>query len=75
MKDVFRGTYSEVINIKNLIENIEIKAFIANELMANIEPWAVTSAGLNPVVLKVADEDFEKAIEIIKEYLSGNLSL
>lgn len=75
MKDLFRGTYSEVINIKNLLENSDIKTFIANELMANIEPWVVTSAGFNPVLLKVAEEDYEKAIEIINDYLSGKLSL
>ena len=75
MKDVFRGTYSEAINVKNLIENSNINVFSSNELMANIEPWAVTTAGFNPVVLKVNDENYEKATAIVIEFLNGNLDL
>jgi hypothetical protein len=62
---IYKGTYSEVINLKNILENKGINSFIINELMSTIEPWAVTSGGLNPFELSIHEQDFEKAkIEI-----------
>lgn len=75
MKKVFSGSYSEAMNVKNLLEIQEISTFVQNEMMANIEPWVVTSGGLNPVTLQVDDTDFEKATEIITDYLAGNNDL
>ena len=43
--------------------------------MANIEPWAVSSGGFNPVILKVKDDDFEKAKKLIEDYEKGNLNI
>ncbi len=68
MTIIYKGTYSEVINLKNLLENNNITAFVINELMASIEPWAVTAGGLNPVLLSIANEDFEKATPIIESF-------
>ena len=75
MKDIYRGSFSEVNNIKNVLEKIGVNAFVANQLMAKLEPWVVTADGFNPVVLKVADEDYDKSIAVIKEYLDGTFSL
>ena len=70
MIDLFRGTYFEAMNMKNLLENNSIEVFTQNENMANIEPWVVTAGGFNPVILKVNEEDLERAKEIIEEYQS-----
>jgi len=59
--------------MRNLLENTNIEVFTENEIMSNIEPWAVTSGGFNPVILKVNDEDFESAKKIIEDYENGNL--
>ena len=75
MTDIFRGTYFEAMNIRNLLENENIEVFTQNENMSSIEPWAVTSGGFNPVILKVNDEDFETAKKIIEDYENGNLNL
>ncbi len=75
MTTIYKGTYSEVINLKNLLENSNIASFILNELMANIEPWAVTAGGLNPVSLSIQDEDFEKAKAIIDFFKQKNTNL
>lgn len=75
MKNIFSGTFSETMNVRNLLENINIQVFTENENMANIEPWAISSGGFNPVILKINDKDFEKAKKIIEDYESGNLNI
>jgi hypothetical protein len=56
---VFNGSYFEAINIRNLLEEKGISVFIQNEYMSSIEPWVVTSGGLNPVKLQVDESDFD----------------
>lgn len=68
MTNLFRGTYFEAMNMKNLLENNNIEVFTENENMSNIGPWVVTSGGFDPVILKVDDEDFENAKKVIKDY-------
>ena len=68
----FSGSYFEAMNVRNLLEEKEISVFIQNEYMSSIEPWTVTSGGLNPVKLQVDEEDFEEAKTIIEDYLNGN---
>jgi len=72
---VFNGGYFEAMNVRNLLEEKEISVFIQNEYMSNIEPWVVTSGGLNPVKLQVNESDFEEAKNIIQNYLDGNNNL
>jgi hypothetical protein len=69
---VFNGAYFEAMNVKNLLEEKEISVFIQNEYMSTIEPWAVTSGGLNPVKLQVDSSDLEEAQIIVKNYLDEN---
>ncbi len=42
--------------------------------MGTIQPWTITSGGFNPVILKVKNEDFDKAKKIIEDYENGNLN-
>ena len=70
MVDLFRGSYFEVMNMKNLLESCNIDVFVLNENMSIIEPWVVTAGGFNPVTLRVNEEDFEKAKAIVEEYLN-----
>jgi hypothetical protein len=43
--------------------------------MSTIEPWVVTSGGLNPVKLQVNEDYFEQAESIIMNYLDGNINI
>ncbi|MCI4443268.1 MAG: DUF2007 domain-containing protein [Lentimicrobium sp.] len=69
---VFNGAYFEAMNVRNLLEEKEISVFIQNEYMSSIEPWVVTSGGLNPVKLQVDEADFEDAKIVVQNYLDGN---
>lgn len=75
MTDIFRGTFIETMNIRNLLESINIEVFTQNENMGTIQPWTVSSGGFSPVILKVNEEDFDKAKKIIEDYENGNLNL
>ena len=75
MINIFSGTYSETMNIRNLLENINIEVYTQNENMGTIQPWTITSGGFNPVILKVKNEDFDKAKKIIEDYENGNLNI
>ena len=75
MKVIFNGSYFEAMNVKNLLEGAGITVFVQNEYMSTIEPWVVTSGGLNPVKLQVNEDDFEQAESIIKNYLDGNKNI
>ena len=75
MITVFNGTNFEAMNVRNLLENDGITVFVKNEYMSSVEPWVVTSGGLNPVKLQVDESDFEQTKKIIEDYLSGNNTL
>lgn len=75
MIPIFKGTFSEAMNVRNLLEQMNIEVFTENEYMSNIEPWVVSSGGMNPVTLKVGSKDLEKAEKIIADYQNGNLEI
>ncbi|RRJ90802.1 putative signal transducing protein [Flavobacterium macacae] len=74
MKNIFVGTYLEALNIKNLLANYKIDAFLLNETLSNIEP-VITAGGLNTAILQVREEIFERAARLLQEYEQGNLGL
>jgi hypothetical protein len=72
---VFSGSYFEAMNVRNLLESKGISVFSQNEYMSNIEPWVVTSGGVNPLKLQIDEADFDDAKKTIEDYLAGNNSL
>jgi hypothetical protein len=72
MKVIFDGSYFEAMIVRNLLEGAGITVFVQNEYMSTIEPWVVTSGGLNPVKLQVNEDDFEKAKQIVDDYRKQN---
>jgi len=72
---IYSGSFIEAANIRNLLESRGIEVFASNEQMANIEPWAVSPGGQNPVVLSVGEPDYEKAKRVLEDYASGGLGI
>lgn len=72
MKAIFDGSYFEAMNVRNLLEGLGITVFVQNEYMSTIEPWVVTSGGLNPVKLQVNEDDLEKTKQIVDNYRKQN---
>lgn len=71
MIEIFRGTFFEVMNIKNLLENENISSFIQNENMSSIIPSDVTSGGVAAAFLKINTEDFIKVKKILEDRENG----
>ena len=75
MVEVFRGSYIEAMNVKNLIENNNIVVFTVNEYLSSIDPWVVTAGGNAPAILKVNDDDYQTAKKVIDDFNSGVYTL
>ena len=75
MIEIFRGSNIESMNIRNLLESRNIHVFVINELMSSIEPWVVSPGGNNPTILKVNEQDYKNALDVIEEYNSNSLNL
>ena len=75
MVEIFRGSYIEVMNIKNLLENNAIFVSTANEYMSSIQPWSVSAGGNAPAILNIREEDLENASKIIQDYNNGEYNL
>lgn len=72
---IFRGNQIEVMNIKNLLDNVGIESFIQNQYMSVLEPWLVTSGGYNASSLQVKTSDYEKAKKIVDDFNKGEYDL
>lgn len=75
MIEILRGSYIEVVSIKNLLESHNISVFIGNEYISTIQPWSISSGGVAPAILKVQENEYEKATKIMDNYNKGEYSL
>lgn len=75
MVEVFRGSYIEALNVKNLLENRKIVVFTANEYMSIIDPWSVTAGGYVSAILKVNKEDYDNAKKVVDDFNIGEYIL
>jgi hypothetical protein len=75
MIEIFRGSYIEAMNIKNLLESNDIPVFTANEYMSTIQPWSVSAGGNDSAILKVQEKDLEHGKKIIDDYNKGEYNL
>ena len=67
----FSGSSIESMGIMNLLESNGIPVYEDNALMATIEPFAVSPGGFGSSVIKVAEEDYEKALKVLEDYNNG----
>jgi hypothetical protein len=72
---IFRGNQIEVMNIKNLLDNVGIESFIQNQHMSVLEPWLVTAGGYNATTLQIESSDYEKAKKILDDFNNGEYNL
>lgn len=69
---VFSGGYEESLVLKALLENYNIAVYQENFLLSTIHPWAISSGSFDASILRVDDNDLERAKRIIEDY-SDNL--
>jgi hypothetical protein len=66
--DVFAGTAWEAALVKSLLENAEIEVFLKDEIRGTMAPWHISPGGTDPVKVVVAGADFEKAMEVVRDF-------
>ncbi len=66
--EIFSGTQWEATMIKSLLENEQIESFIKNEIMGTLNPFYTSSSGSLQVQLMVSSNDFDKSLNVVKEY-------
>jgi hypothetical protein len=69
--EIFRGSSIESMGIMNLLESNGIPVYEDSALMATIEPFAVSPGGFGSSIIKVAQEDYDKALKVIEDYNNG----
>lgn len=69
--EVFDGNDWEASMVKSLLDNAEIESFIKDEKMGVLAPWNVAGGGAGSVKIFVSNVDFEKAMEVVDEYLKA----
>ncbi|HEX7584020.1 MAG TPA: DUF2007-related protein [Prolixibacteraceae bacterium] len=69
--EVFDGNDWEASMVKSLLDNAEIESFIKDEKMGVLAPWNVAGGGAGSVKIFVSNIDYEKAKEVVDEYLKA----
>ena len=66
--EVYAGTTWQAGMVKSLLENVDIEAFLKDEIMGTLNPWWTAPGGAGSVSVFVATLDYEKAKLIVDEY-------
>lgn len=54
--------------VKSLLENVDIKTFLNDEIIGTLSPWWTAPGGAGSVKVIVSKSDFDKAKLIVDEY-------
>lgn len=68
---VFEGNDWQASMVKSLLDNAEIEAFIKDEKMGVLAPWNVAAGGAGAVKIFVSNLDYERAREVVTEYINA----
>ncbi len=66
--EVFAGTAWEAGLVKSMLEDMEIEAFLKDQIMGIMNPWYVTPGGFGSIKVVVAHQDEEKAKKVVEDY-------
>jgi hypothetical protein len=69
--EVFNGNDWEASMVKSLLDNAEIESFIKDEKMGVLAPWNIAAGGAGSVKIFVSNVDYEKAKEVVDEYIKA----
>jgi hypothetical protein len=66
--EIFAGTPWQAGMVKSLLENAEIEAFLADEIIGTLSPWWTAPGGAGAVRVFVSIRDYEKAKTFVEDY-------
>lgn len=71
--EVFAGNPWQVGLVKSMLDNAEIESFIKDEILGTLVPWWTSPGGAGSIALFVSNRDYEKAYQIVEEYMKKQL--
>ncbi|MNY64339.1 hypothetical protein D3C86_2014320 [compost metagenome] len=72
---IHNGSKNEALILKVLLESFSIQVFEDSSLMSVFNPWGILIGDLNSVKLRVNEDDYVKAKEIINDYKANEYHL
>jgi len=66
--EIFAGTTWQAGMVKSLLENAEIEAFLADEIIGTLSPWWTAPGGAGSVKVFISSLDIENAKVIVSEF-------
>jgi hypothetical protein len=72
---IHNGSKNEALILKVLLESFSIQVFEDSSLMSVFNPWGISIGDLNSVKLRVNEDDYVKAKEIINDYKANEYHL
>ena len=66
--EVYAGTAMQANMLLSLLANAEIEAFLQDEFIGMIAPWQAAPGGAGAVRIFVANSDYEKAVQVVREF-------
>ena len=66
--EIFAGTPWQAGMVKSLLENAEIEAFMADEIIGTLSPWWTAPGGAGAVKVYISNAEFDKAKGVVEEY-------
>jgi hypothetical protein len=66
--EIYAGTTWQAGMVKSLLENAEIEAFLADEIIGTLNPWWTAPGGAGPVKVFISSLDIENAMVIVREF-------
>ena len=66
--EIFAGTPWQAGLLKSLLENAEIEAFLADEIIGTLSPWWTAPGGAGSVKVFISSQNIENAKVIVSEF-------
>jgi len=69
--EIFAGTPWQAGLLKSLLENAEIEAFLADEIIGTLSPWWTAPGGAGSVKVFISSQNIQNAKVIVGEFESN----
>ena len=66
--EVYAGDFVDAELLKSMMEDAEIETFLIDEITGTLAPSVAAPGGVGPVKVLVASTDYEKAMEVVREF-------
>lgn len=70
--EIFSGTMFEVGMLRSMLSDAGIESYPVDDAIGTLMPWVSSPGGLNPLKVEVAEEDYERAMQVVNDFRENN---